>query len=102
MIDALMDVRGVRYASLIDEAGQAVASAGQQAPELDLVVAARAMLGSLQSAMNETEWQDLLLDIDGGPVLLTPVGTQILVTAFDDVASLGRVRFAVRRALGRV
>jgi len=33
-------------------------------------------------------------------VLLTPYGPQILLTAFDEVASLGRVRFAIRRLLG--
>lgn len=40
--------------------------------------------------------------MDGGPVLLTPHGNQVLLTAFDDVANLGRVRFAVRRLLGTV
>ncbi len=97
-----MEVRGVRYAAMVDEAGKSVMTVGDQTPDLNLAVAARAMIGSLQAAMNATKWDDLLLDIDGGPVLLTPVGEHILITAFDDLASLGRVRFAVRRALGKV
>lgn len=101
MIEALMDVRGVRYAAIVDAAGRAVAQVGDS-PDLGVATSARAMIGSLQSAMEAPAWNDLLLDIEGGPVLLTPVGEQVLVTAFDDVASLGRVRFAVRRALGKV
>lgn len=100
MIEAFLEVRGVRYAALVDEAGALVAHVGEVAPDLDVAVSARALLGSLQNAVGEPEWNDLLLDLDSGPLLLTPLGRQLLMTAFDDVANLGRVRFAVRRALG--
>ncbi len=101
MIASLMDVRGVRYAALVDTTGQAVMQVGAQ-PDLSVAVSGRAMIGSLKNAMGAADWKDLLLDLEGGPVLLTPLGDQVLLTAFDDVASLGRVRFAVRRSLGRV
>lgn len=101
MINALMEVRGVRYAAIVDAGGASVMQVGDQ-PDLSVAVSARAMIGSLKAAMGTEDWNDLLLDIEGGPVLLTPLGDQILMTAFDDVASLGRVRFAVRRALGKI
>ncbi|GGM19547.1 roadblock/LC7 domain-containing protein [Deinococcus aerophilus] len=108
MIGALLDVRGVRHAVLLDRSGSVVSSAGADRGTLDPAVlsgeqglarAGHAVVGSLQGHLGG-EWQDLLLDVDGGPVLLTPHGDQLLLTAFDDVASLGRVRFAVRRLLG--
>lgn len=104
MIAELLSVRGVRHAALVSADGQVVAKAGlgdeQTAAELTLVAAGRAVIGSLQSNLKSAGWQELLLDVEGGPVLLTPHGDQILLTAFDEVSSLGRVHFAVRRLLG--
>lgn len=100
MIAPLLEVRGVRHAALVDARGTVVTAAGEGADPA-LVQAGRAVMGSLSAALGQGAWQDLLLDVDGGPVLLTPHGDQILLTAFDDVSSLGRVRFAVRRLLGQ-
>ncbi|UBV41701.1 roadblock/LC7 domain-containing protein [Deinococcus taeanensis] len=104
MIDSLLEVRGVRHTALVDLDGRVIAKAGLHEAnlpaELTLIAAGRAVIGSLQSNLNTGDWQELLLDVDGGPVLLTPHGNQILLTAFDDVSSLGRIRFAVRRLLG--
>ncbi len=101
-----MDVRGVRHTALVGPDGKVIAKAGlkeaELPAELTLVAAGRAVIGSLQSNLNTEGWQELLLDVDGGPVLLTPHGNQVLLTAFDDVSSLGRVRYAVRRLLGAV
>lgn len=102
MINPLLEVRGVRYSTIVDAAGAAVMTVGEEKPDLSVAISGRAMITSLKAAMGATDWNDLLLDIDGGPVLITPMGDQVLMTAFDDVASLGRVRFAVRRALGKV
>lgn len=103
MIDTLLDVRGVRYAALIDVQGRVVLQAGSGTPDVEVVNTARAMLGSLKSAMGAEVWNDLLLDLDRGPMLLTPVNVrdQVMLVAFDEVASLGRVRFAVKRAIGQ-
>lgn len=104
MIATLLEVRGVRHTVLVSPAGEVVASAGmseaQMGSELGLVAAGRAVIGSLQSQMAAESWQEIVLDVDDGPVLLTPHGDQVLLTAFDDVANLGRVRFAVRKLLG--
>ncbi|WP_412028992.1 roadblock/LC7 domain-containing protein [Deinococcus yunweiensis] len=103
MLDTLMAVRGMTHVLLIDHNGSVLSSAGLEhgllKRELGLVAAGKAVIGSLQTAVEAAGWSELLLDLDGGPVLLTPFGPQILVTAFDDVTSLGRVRFAVRRLL---
>ncbi|GAA5511722.1 hypothetical protein Dcar01_00435 [Deinococcus carri] len=99
MIQQLLEVRGIRHVALIDAAGSIVASAGSGA-DISVVPAGRAVVGSLRAALGQGEWQDLLLDVEDGPILLTPHGNQVLLTAFDRVDSLGRVRFAVRRLLG--
>lgn len=98
MIVQLLEVRGIRHVALIDAAGGIVSSAGGGS-DISVVQAGRAVIGSLQAALGQSGWQDLLLDVGDGPVLLTPHGDQVLLTAFDDVASLGRIRFAVRRLL---
>lgn len=102
--DSLLEVRGMRHILLIDQAGSVVTSAGigpaALKEELGLIAAGKAVISSLQGNLEAASWQELLLDVDGGPVLLTPYGPQILLTAFDDVSSLGRVRFAIRRLLG--
>ncbi len=106
MIEPLLEVRGVRYAALIGPNGEIVTRGGPQIGEqpdsslTDLVSAGQAVGRSLTGAINAASWNELLLDVDGGPVLLTTHGDQVLVTAFDDVANLGRVRFALRRVLG--
>jgi predicted regulator of Ras-like GTPase activity (Roadblock/LC7/MglB family) len=104
VIAALMEVRGVRHALLVGSTGEVVAQVGLQDGQLSgdvgLVAAGRAVIGSLQSQMNSDSWQEMVLDVDSGPVLLTPHGDQVLLTAFDDVSNLGRVRFAVRKLLG--
>ncbi|MEW6421609.1 MAG: roadblock/LC7 domain-containing protein [Deinococcota bacterium] len=98
MIQQLLEVRGIRHVALIDSAGRIVTSAGSGA-DISVVQAGRAVVGSLKAALGQGEWQDLLLDLEDGPVLLTPHGDQVLLTAFDEVSSLGRIRFAVRRLL---
>lgn len=99
MITQLLEVRGIRHVALIDAQGGIVKSAGSGA-DISVVQAGRAVVASLRAALGGGEWQDLLLDLEGGPVLLTPHGDQVLLTAFDEVSSLGRIRFAVRRLLG--
>ncbi|MDV6375145.1 roadblock/LC7 domain-containing protein [Deinococcus arenicola] len=104
-LGTLLDTRGIRYAVLVSRAGAVVVSVGIPLGALDeelaLVVAGRAVIGSLRHQMNSASWQEMMLDLDGGPVLLIPHGDQVLLTAFDDVANLGRVRFAVRKLLGQ-
>lgn len=100
MIDALLEVRGIHAAALIDAKGNITSKVGTEEPDLMVIAAAKATLSSLQKAMEVPEWNDLLLDLADGPVLLVPVGDSILMTYFDDVSGLGRVRFAVKRVLG--
>ena len=93
----LLDVRGVRHAALLGPSGAVVSYSGAE-PDVGVVQAGRAVAASLIATLGG-ELQDLLIDLEGGPVLLTPCGDQTLMTAFDDVANLGRVRFAVRKLL---
>ena len=93
----LLGVRGIRHAALLGAEGGVVAQAGGD-PDTSIAQAGRAVAATL-IAMLGGQLQDLLIDLDGGPVLLTPHGDQTLMTAFDDTANLGRVRFAVRKLL---
>ena len=98
-LSQLLGVRGVRHAALLGAEGNVVAQAQAGSdPDTSIAQAGRAVAASLIATLGG-ELQDLLIDLDGGPVLLTPHGDQTLMTAFDDTANLGRVRFAVRKLL---
>lgn len=95
----LLGVRGVRLAALCGPGGEVQAQVGEGTLDAAIVPAARAVLQGLQGATAAESWTELLLDLEGGPVLLNPVGESVLLTAFDEVPSLGRVRLGVRRVL---
>lgn len=97
-VEALLEIRGVRQAALIGAAGEVLSAAGGEA-DVALVAAGRALAGSLIGALGEGELKDLLIEFDDGPALLTSVGERILITRFDDVNSLGRVRFALKKLI---
>ncbi|MDO4245180.1 MAG: roadblock/LC7 domain-containing protein [Deinococcus sp.] len=95
----LLDVRGVQGAALIGVNGRVEAAVGDGDISLSMISAARAVLQSLQAATGVDTWNDLLLDLEGGPLLLTPYGDSVLAVHFDEVPALGRVRLGVRRVL---
>lgn len=95
----LLETRGVMGAALFDANGSLFALAGQSLPDASVVTAARAVLQSLQAATDATTWNDLLLDLESGPLLLTPAGEDVLLVQFDEVAALGRVRLSVKKVL---
>lgn len=98
-IDSLTETRGVRYAALVKLSGETVDIVGEEEFDSQLVVQALAALNQIEKSLEATKWNDLLIDLENGPVLFTPVGNELLLTAFDEVASLGRIRFAVKRVL---
>ena len=102
MLPRLLDTRGLRYAALIGPAGEVLGSTGGTPGDTSFVDAARAVAQSLSATVGNQPLNDLMLDLDSGPVLLTPQASNFLVVGFDDVSNLGRVRFAVRRELGKL
>ncbi|WP_293912870.1 roadblock/LC7 domain-containing protein [Deinococcus sp.] len=102
MLTRMLDTKGVRYAALIGPAGEVLDNAGVNLPDTGFVQAARAVGQSLSATVGGHELQDLLVDLAGGPVLLTPHQLNLLVVGFDEVGNLGRVRFAVRREISKL
>ncbi|GHF68374.1 roadblock/LC7 domain-containing protein [Deinococcus ficus] len=104
MIAPLLAVRGVHHVALVSASGEVLTSSGNGVlsdPDVQgLVSAARAVIGSLKTAVGGERWNELLLDLESGPMLLLPHGDQVLLVAFDEVSNLGRVRFTARKQLG--
>ena len=98
MLESLLDIRGVRRAALVDASGTVLGQVGG-APDVQLVATGRAVAGSLISALGSGELKDMLIEFEDGPVLLTSLGGRTLITSFDDVTSLGRVRFALKKLM---
>ncbi|ADY25977.1 Roadblock/LC7 family protein [Deinococcus proteolyticus MRP] len=99
-LNTLLEGRGVRSAVLYGAQGEVLGSAGGEDATAGLLTPARAIVQTLEQTLGAQGWNDLLLDLDTGPVLLTPgQDGQVLAVAFDDLSSLGRVRLSVRRAL---
>ncbi|WP_261663704.1 roadblock/LC7 domain-containing protein [Deinococcus sp. Marseille-Q6407] len=103
LLDSLLEGRGIHAAALYGSDGTSLAEAGDvgSGPTIaSLLVPARAIVQTLQQTLNAQGWNDLLLDLESGPLLLTPgQDGQVLAVAFDDLSSLGRVRLSVRRVL---
>lgn len=100
-LQALSEIRGVRYAALINPQGAVEESVGST-PEPRMAQTAKAMVNSLKAVTQAGEWNDLLLDLETGPLLLTRVGDKVLQVAFSDLADLGRVRFGVGRVVSKL
>ncbi|MFC6591139.1 roadblock/LC7 domain-containing protein [Deinococcus lacus] len=102
----LLEVRGVRHALLVSGSGEVVQRAGEtldaaaEASELTSLRSGQAVVQSLGQQIGSEEWADLLLDLEGGPVLLTPCAQGTLLVGLDDVSSLGRARLGLKRLLG--
>ena len=104
LMDRILDTKGVRFAALIGADGQVLTSAGSAPPDAGFVQAARAVAQSLSATAGGQPLKDLLMDFAEGPVLLTPTAQpdHLLVVGFSDVSDLGRVRFAVKRDIGKL
>ena len=99
----VLSTRGVRYVTLIGPDNAVLGSAGTSAPDASFVQAAKAVAQSLSATVGgEAALQDLMIDLSGGPVLLTPQKGNLLVVGFDEVGNLGRVRFAVKREINKL
>lgn len=107
LMQGLLSVQDLHSATLYSADGQVQGSAAQpgQSPDLTLAPAALAIVGALESNLGG-QWQDLVLDLDTGAVLLQPISPNnlaalapigLLMISFSDLAGLGRVRFAARR-----
>ena len=97
----LMESRGVRFAALLNNTGVVEASVGADSQQAaGLIVPANAIVQTLQQTLEADGWDDLVLDVEGGPILLTPTAkNQTLAVGFDELSGLGRVRLAVQRSL---
>lgn len=104
LINRILDTKGVRFAALIGQDSQVLSSAGSPVPDAGFVQAARAVAQSLSATAGGQPLKDLLMDFADGPVLLTPTAQpdHLLVVGFNDVGNLGRVRFAVKREIGKL
>ncbi|AFZ66535.1 roadblock/LC7 domain-containing protein [Deinococcus peraridilitoris] len=98
MLDQLMTVRGVKSAAVLGAGGEVLSHVGFR---IDSTVAlqGREVVSGMASALSGGEWRDVVIDFEDGPVMLVPLGTHTLLASFDDVAILGRLRYAVKRAL---
>ncbi len=102
VLSRLLGTRGVRFAALIGPNNQVLSSAGSAPPEPALVQAAKAVAESLSATVGGQGLQDMMMDLSGGPLLLTPQQSNLLVVGFDEVGNLGRVRFAVKREIAKL
>ncbi len=101
MLESILEIRGVRHVALLDTDGRILGAAGR-IPDAGAVMASVTVTEHLLGAMPGSELRDMVIDFEDGPVLLTNVGGQTLYTAFDDVANLGRIRYAIKKASAAV
>ncbi|RTR26656.1 roadblock/LC7 domain-containing protein [Deinococcus radiophilus] len=99
-LSTLTEGRGIRSAALFGAQSELLAQSGNHEDMASLLTPAQAIVQTLEQTLGTGSWNDLLLDLDSGPVLLTPGPSgQVLAVGFDELSSLGRVRLSVGRVL---
>jgi len=104
LLSGVADLPGVTLTALIDREGALMEAAGSLLPEAMLAGALAACLvestDGVGRALAQGQLQSVILEYDGGVVLLNAVGTgAMLAVVLDDPAVLGKVRYHVKKAL---
>jgi CheY-like chemotaxis protein/predicted regulator of Ras-like GTPase activity (Roadblock/LC7/MglB family) len=104
LLSAVAELPGVSLTALIDREGALMEAAGELLPEAMLAGALAACLvestDGVGRALAQGQLQSVILEYDGGVVLLNAVGPgAMLAVVLDDPAVLGKVRYHVKKAL---
>jgi CheY-like chemotaxis protein/predicted regulator of Ras-like GTPase activity (Roadblock/LC7/MglB family) len=104
LLSAVAELPGVTLTAMIDREGALMEAAGGLLPEAMLAGALAACLvestDGVGRALAQGRLQSLILEYDGGVVLLNSVGVgAMLAVVLDDPAVLGKVRYHVKKAL---
>jgi CheY-like chemotaxis protein/predicted regulator of Ras-like GTPase activity (Roadblock/LC7/MglB family) len=104
LLSAVAELPGVTLTALIDREGALVEAAGGLLPEAMLAGALAACLvestDGVGRVLAQGQLQSVILEYDGGVVLLNAVGpAAMLAVVLDDPAVLGKVRYHVKKAL---
>jgi CheY-like chemotaxis protein/predicted regulator of Ras-like GTPase activity (Roadblock/LC7/MglB family) len=104
LLSAVAELPGVSLTALIDREGALMEAAGGLLPEALLAGALAACLvestHGVGRALAQGQLQSVILEYDGGVVLLNAVGPDaMLAVVLDDPAVLGKVRYHVKKAL---
>jgi len=104
LLSGVADLPGVSLTALIDCEGARMEAAGGLLPEAELAGALAACLVESTSgvgrALAQGHLQSVILEYDGGVVLLNAVGSgAMLAVVLGDPAVLGKVRYHVKKAL---
>jgi CheY-like chemotaxis protein/predicted regulator of Ras-like GTPase activity (Roadblock/LC7/MglB family) len=104
LLSAVAELPGVTLTALIDREGALMEAAGSLLPEAMLAGALAACLvestDGVGRALAQGQLQSVILEYEGGVVLLNAVGAgAMLAVVLDDPAVLGKVRYHVKKAL---
>jgi predicted regulator of Ras-like GTPase activity (Roadblock/LC7/MglB family) len=104
LLREILEIKGIVALALFGRDGKLAESLGQPGA-IDLgfvgstVVSSVLAAESLLATLGQGRLSHMLLDYEQGPLLLSALGSYVLVTALDSDQSLGRVRFQIRRYL---
>ena len=103
-LEAFVAMPGVRFAALVDREGFLIEIAGETALPIEVAGALASCLAEssdgLGRELGQGELRGMMLEFTDGVLLLHGVGTAaLLVILVRDPGVLGKVRYAVKRAL---
>lgn len=107
ILRALKELRGVRAVALLTEDGFVVESLlDEGAPPVDRLGAASATAlataRGLSQELGRGEVEEVMVEYPDGALLMVPLAGHQLVLYLDSVASLGRTRLELKKALPRL
>lgn len=109
-LERLLATRGVRRAAVASGEGFIVEGVGEGAADREfvagLIASGLASSRALADLFGDGDLIQATIEYERGPVLLTPLQGEaeghVVVVVLDDIASLGRVRLALRRMVDEI
>jgi CheY-like chemotaxis protein len=104
---ALAGTSGVRFVALADREGFLIEGAGEAVPEIEVAAALAACLGESSEGIGRElghgGLRGMMLEYETGTLLLHGVGpSALLAVLITDVATLGKIRYLVKKALAEI
>lgn len=104
---ALAGTSGVRFVALADREGFLIEGAGEAVPEIEVAAALAACLGESSEGIGRElghgGLRGMMLEYETGTLLLHGVGpSALLAVLVTDVATLGKIRYLVKKALAEI
>ena len=108
LLEEIVQIKGLTSAALVGHDGFVIESATAEGYDIDLdflggvATSSFAASQALSEFFGKGDVNQVMVEFEEGPVLLSPVGDTSLLATLDSSQNLGRVRFQLKKYLPRL